>query len=220
MSSKEELINKLREAVVASDVETVVELAKEIVRRSDIDVLEAIEKGIAEGARIVGEKFERLEIFLTDLILAAEAMEAGVKVLLSKIPKSKAPEKRGVVVIGTVAGDIHDIGKNIVAALLRANGFEVHDLGTDVPPVRFVEEAEKVGADIIAMSALMTSTVGVQKDVVEYLKDAGKRNRFAVLVGGGAVTREWAEEIGADGYGETAVDAVREAIRLVEERRR
>ena len=220
MSSKEELINKLRDAVVARDRDEVVKIANEIVRRGDIDVLEAIEKGVAEGARIVGEKFERMEIFLTDLILAAEAMKAGVDILLSKLPEEKAPKKKGSVVIGTVAGDIHDIGKNIVVALLRANGFEVYDLGTDVPPAKFVEEAEKVNADIIAMSALMTSTVGVQKDVIEYLKDTGKRGKFAILVGGGAATAEWAEEIGADGYGETAIDAVKEATRLMEVKRK
>ena len=116
-------------------------------------------------------------------------------------------------------GDIHDIGKNILAALLSANGFDVHDLGVDVPTSKFIEEAEKVGADIIALSALMSSTIGGQKDVIDYLRETGKRKKFIVMVGGGPTTQEWAEEIGADGYAETATEAVKVALELIGKKR-
>jgi len=123
------------------------------------------------------------------------------------------------VVSGTVKGDIHELGKNILVALLRANGFEVYDLGVDVATSRFIEEAEKVNADIIALSALMSSTLGGQKDVIDYLKETGKRKRFVVMVGGGPTTKDWASEIGADGYAETATEAVKVALELVGKKR-
>lgn len=215
--SEEEIFTKLRDAIVERDKNAVEKVCREVIEKG-IDPLKAIEKGIMEGAKIIGEKFDKLEIFLMDLMLAADAMKAGVEILLSKVPREAAPRK-GVIVIGTVSGDIHDIGKNIVASLLSANGFTVYDLGVDVSPVKFVEEAEKVNADVIAMSALMTSTVGVQKDVIDYLRDMGKRDKFLIVVGGGATTKEWAEEIGADGWAETATEGVKVISKLIEERK-
>jgi corrinoid protein of di/trimethylamine methyltransferase len=209
---------KLSEAIIAGDREAAIKVANEIVEKG-LDAVEAIEKGLMVGAKEVGEKFDRLEIFLPELMMSADAMQAALNVLLPQIPKGKIPRK-GIVVCGTVKGDIHDIGKNVFAAMLRANGFEVYDLGIDVPASKFIEEAEKVGADIIALSALMTSTMGEQKDVIDYLKAMGKRDKFIVMVGGGPVTRQWAEEIGADGYGETASEGVNVALKLIEERRR
>ncbi|MEM4474588.1 MAG: corrinoid protein [Candidatus Bathyarchaeia archaeon] len=214
---EEELIAMLRNAIIACDKEKAIRISQEIVEKN-LDPIKAIEEGLVKGAREVGEKFDRLEIFLAELMMAAEAMQAALNVLLPKIPKEKIPRK-GVVVSGTVKGDIHDIGKNILVALLRANGFEVYDLGVDVPASKFIEEAERVGADIITLSALMSSTLAGQKDVIDYLKALGKRDKFIVMVGGGPTTREWAEEIGADGYAETAPEAVKVALELIKKKR-
>ncbi|MEM2739043.1 MAG: corrinoid protein [Candidatus Bathyarchaeia archaeon] len=213
----EELIAKLRNAIIACNREEAIRASQEIVEKG-LDLVKVIEEGLVRGAKEVGEKFDRLEIFLPELMMAAEAMQAALNVLLPKIPKEKVP-KKGVVVSGTVKGDIHDIGKNILVTLLRANGFEVYDLGVDVPTSKFIEEAERVGADIITLSALMASTLGGQKDVIDYLKASGKRDKFIVMVGGGPTTREWAEEIGADGYAETASEAVKVALELIKKKR-
>ncbi len=214
---EEEILDKLCEAVVAGDTEAVVETAKEAIE-SGVDPVKAIENGLSRGARIIGDKFENLEIYLPELLIAAESMEEGLEILLAEIPKDKTLRK-GIVVCGTVKGDIHEIGKKIVAALLRANGFEVHDLGADVPTSRFVEEAGNVRADIIGLSALMSSTLGAQKDVIDYLQAAGTREKHIIMVGGGPTTQEWADQIGADGYARTAPDAVRLALELIKEKK-
>ncbi len=215
--SEEELFKRLRDAVIVGDEEATIKAAKEAVEKR-LDPLEAIERGLSAGAIVLGKKFDKLEIYLPDLLVAVDAMKAGLDILLPKIPKEKAFEK-GTVVIGTVKGDIHDVGKNIVVALLRANGFNVHDLGIDIPTSKLIEKGEEVRADIIALSALMSSTIGGQKDVIDYLKDVGKREKFIIMVGGGATTQAWTEEIGADGYAETASKAVMVASKLVERRR-
>jgi corrinoid protein of di/trimethylamine methyltransferase len=211
--SKEELFKKLSDAVMAADSQAVVDAAKQVIEKG-IDPVEAIEKGLSKGAITVGEKFDKMEIFLTGLMMAADAMKAGMDVLLPHISKEKIV-KKGTIVSGTVKGDIHDIGKNILVALLRANGFDVYDLGVDVSTSKFIEEAEKVKADIITLSALMSSTIGGQKDVIDYLKETGKRENFIVMVGGGPTTREWVEEIGADGWAETATEAIKLASELI-----
>lgn len=213
----EESVKKLRDAVISCDKDSVIDAVQEILERG-IDPIEALEKGIVEGAKVVGERFNKLEIFLSDLMLAGDAIKAGADLLMSHVPKDRI-RKTGTVVIGTVKGDIHEIGKNILASLLIANGFDVHDIGVDVPAQKFAEEADKAGADLIAVSALMTSTIGGQKDVIDYLNALGKREKFQVMVGGGATTHQWAEEIGADGYAETAPEAVKVALKLVEKRR-
>lgn len=215
--SKEELFKKLSEAVIAANSQAVVDAAKQVVEKG-IDPVEAIENGLSKGAITVGEKFDKMEIFLTGLMMAADAMKAGMDVLLPHISKEKIV-KKGTVISGTVKGDIHDIGKNILVALLRANGFDVYDLGVDVSTSKFIEEAEKVKAEIITLSALMSSTIGGQKDVIDYLKETGKRENFIVMVGGGPTTREWVEEIGADGWAETATEAVKLASELIEKKK-
>jgi corrinoid protein of di/trimethylamine methyltransferase len=215
--SKEELFKKLSEAVIASDSQAVVDAAKQVIEKG-IDPVEAIEKGLSKGAIAVGEKFDKMEIFLTGLMMAADAMKAGMDILLPHISKEKIVRK-GTIVSGTVKGDIHDIGKNILVALFQANGFDVYDLGTDVSTSKFIEEAEKVNADIITLSALMSSTIGGQKDVIDYLKETGKRKNFIVMVGGGPTTREWVEEIGADGWAETATEAIKLASELIEKKK-
>lgn len=216
MSQKQDVLERLRAAVVAGDETMVKEIAQEAIEKN-VDPLEALEKGLIPGVREVGEKFEKMEIFLTGMMLSADAMKAGMSLLLPRIPRDKIP-KRGIVVAGTVKGDIHEIGKNVLTALLIANGFDVHDLGCDVPASAFVRKAEEVQADMIAASALMTTTLPGQKDILDYLKSLGKRDKYVVIVGGGPTTAEWAEEIGADGYAETAVEGVKLASRKLQEK--
>ena len=183
---------------------------------SNINPVKAIEEGLAKGLREVGDRFERGELWLPHLMLGAEAMEAAVKILAEHIPKEELETtSRGTVVIGTVEGDIHDLGLRIVASMLRANGFKVYDLGCDTRSLNFIEKAKEVDADIIAASSLMTTTMPFMKDLIEALEAAGLRDRFKVLVGGGPVTEEWARQIGADGYGRDAAEAVRVAKELI-----
>ncbi|MEM3385747.1 MAG: corrinoid protein [Nitrososphaeria archaeon] len=215
---KENILKELENAVENCDVEAAKEIAKKVLE-AGIDPIEAIEEGAAKGVRKVGEKFHRGEVFLPHLVLAGDAMTEVVKILEKAIPKEKAAmSKRGIIVIGTVKGDIHDIGKNIVAAYLTAAGFEVHDLGKDVPEDRFIDKALEVNADIIAASALMTITMPAQKELIDELKRRNLREKFKVIVGGGCVFPEWAKEIGADGYGKDAIEAVEIAKKLVEKK--
>jgi corrinoid protein of di/trimethylamine methyltransferase len=215
--SEEEIYAALRDAVVAYDVDAAVKAARKAVE-SGLDPVKAIENGLSKGARIIGDQFDKLEIFLPELLIAADAMKAGLDILLAELPKDKTL-KKGTVVCGTVKGDIHEIGKKIVVALLRADGFEVYDLGADVSTSRFIEEAEKVGADILGLSALMSSTLAAQKDVIDYLKAVGEREKYIVMVGGGPTTQEWATQIGADGYAKTAPEAVKAALELMKKKR-
>ena len=173
--SETEIIEGLKKAVLNYDVEAAAELAKKAVD-AGIDPVKAIEEGLAAGIREVGEKFGRKEIFLPELIMAAETMNSGLKVLEPEIKKRKTERKSmGKVLIGTVAGDIHDIGKTIVAAMLTANGFEVIDLGVDVPTETFVEKVKEHQPQILALSALLTTSMPMQKEVIEALEKAGLR---------------------------------------------
>jgi len=167
---------------------------------------------------VVGERHQRLEAFLPDLIQAGDAMKACVEIFKQYLrPEQIAEISLGNVVIGTVFGDIHDIGKNLVATMLTASGFAVHDLGINVPVKRFLEESEKIEAKVIALSALLTQTSYYQKQVIDYLKDAGIRDKYYVVVGGAPISPEWASEIGADGYARTAVGASQLVKKLVTE---
>jgi trimethylamine corrinoid protein len=175
-----------------------------------VDPSRIIEGGLTKGLRIVGEKFENGELFLVHLVAAAEASRTVMNELLEpRIVKSTAERKSlGKVVIGTVAGDIHDIGKNIVASMLFAAGFEVHDLGKDVPVDQFTKRSKEVRATIVASSALLTTTMPIQREIVKRLIAEGLGDQVKVMVGGAPVTENWAKEIGADGYAENAVEAV------------
>jgi trimethylamine corrinoid protein len=178
--------------------------------RSGADLLEVIEKGFVTGLQKVGELWEQGDYFLPELISSAEAMKAAMAVLEPELARKKIEARTGgKVVIGTVEGDIHDIGKNLVASMLQAGGFEVFDLGADVKLERFVEKAEAVGARIICLSALLTTTMTNQKRLIGLLRDRGLRDKYKVLVGGAPASRKWADEIGADGYAENAVAAVK-----------
>ncbi len=215
MSSKSEIIENLRKAVLDLDADRVRAVAQEAVRLG-IDPIEAIDDGLAKGVRTIGDKFAAGEAFLTELVMAGEAMKVGVEVLRPVILQRKLQRKStGIVVIGTVRGDIHDIGKNIVAVMLEAAGFEVNDLGVDVPPEKFLNKTLESKAQIVAMSALLTVTTPEQKNTVLVIEKAGIRKRVKVAVGGAAVTPEWAREIGAEGYSDNAVDAVELFKKLV-----
>lgn len=215
MSSKPEIIEGLKTAVLELDVDRVRATAEEAVRLG-IDPIEAIEDGLSKGVRTIGDRFAAGEAFLTELVMAGEAMKVGVEVLRPVILQRKLQRKStGIVVIGTVRGDIHDIGKNIVAVMLEAAGFEVDDLGVDVPPEKFVNKTKETKAHIVAMSALLTVTTPEQKNTVEAITKAGIRKSVKVAVGGAAVTPEWARQIGAEGYSDNAVDAVELFKKLV-----
>ena len=216
---KEELFKKMQKAIYDYDKEGAVALAKEALANG-VDPLEAVEKGFAVAIRDLGDKFDRMEIFLPELVMGAEAMKAAVDILKEAIlAKGETLEKKGTVVIGTVEGDIHDIGKTIVVAMLQAAGFEVIDLGKDVPIPTFVKRAEEVHADIIGASALLTTTMPRQKDLIEYLQTYGKRDQYFVIVGGAPTTKEWAKEIGADGQGKDAAEAVKLCEELMKKKR-
>ena len=183
---------------------------------AQISPVEAVEVGLRDGLRIVGEKFERLEVYLPEMIMAADAGNAVMAVLEPAMEAGgENASSPGTVVIGTAKGDIHTIGKNILTMLLRLAGFKVHDLGEDVSAIAFMEQAKRLGADIIAISALMTSTMPGQREVIRLLNDVGERDSVRVMVGGAPVTQEWADEIGADGYSETASGAAALAMQLV-----
>lgn len=185
-----------------------------------LDPVLIIKNCIIPAMSNVGEKFSRLEIFLPEVMMAAEAFEAAVKVIEPRITKDQKKELTlGRVVIATIQGDIHDLGKNMVAMMLRAAGFEVYDLGRDVPPDVILKKALEVNADIVAVSALMSTSLPYIKDLLKLLAEKGLRSRFIVMVGGGAVTREWAKEIGADGYGENFEEAVKVAVELISTRK-
>jgi len=212
---KEVVLKELKEAIVSGDVDSARRAAEKAVELG-LNPMEVIDKGLKPGLDVVEEKYESLELFLPDLVLAGDAACAALDVLLSRIEKGESRFKKGTVVIGTIYGDIHDIGKSIVAALLRANGYEVYDLGADVEPTRFVEEAERVKADFIAMSCLLTPSMPYMRDVVQRLEDMGVRDRYYVIVGGAAVYPEWAEEIKADGWAKDAPGAVELCDTLME----
>ena len=209
---EKKVLKALADAILSYDSAAAEKAAKDAIKQG-IDPLKAIEKGLSPAIEQVGEKFEKMEVYLPELMLAADAMRSSMALLLPLIPKGKAVSK-GTVVIGTVQGDIHEIGKNIVSNMLMAGGFEVVDLGVDVKTSTFVDEAQKAKAKIIGASALMSSTIGSQKDIVDYLTSMKMRKKHAVMVGGGPTTGQWAKEIGADGWGEDAATTVKLANRL------
>jgi len=208
---KEKIVERLSEAVLNLDPRSTEEVAKEAVRMRT-DPLEAIEKGLARGIRQVGEKYGAGEFFLSDLIMGGEAFKAGLKVLEPELLRRKIERKStGTFVLGTVAGDIHSIGKDIVATLLTAAGFEVSDLGVDVPVEKFIESVRALKPDILGMSALMSTTIPTQREVVEALEAAGLRDRVKVMIGGAATSERWGKEIGADAWAATAHEGVEKA---------
>lgn len=216
MVGKEGVLNEISEAIQSFEEEKLFSAVRKALRMG-IDPSEIIEGGIAKGLKSVGEKYERGELFLMHLVAAAEPAQKAVKELLEPEIKKKAGGMKslGKVVLGTVQGDIHDIGKNIVAAMLFAAGFEVVDLGTDVPPEEFAKKAKEVGARLVGASALLSTTLPVQREVVEALRAYGLRDKVKTIFGGAPCTPEWVKEIGGDGYAENAVEAVKVAKELL-----
>ena len=204
----EGFFQNLAQAVIDGLPERARALAEEALR-AGIDPLDAIEQGFKPGMDVVGDGFAKGELFIPDLMMSGEAMKVGIATLEPELMKRKQ-ERRvlGKVVIGTVQGDIHEIGKTLVATMLTANGFEVHDLGVDVSAQKFLDKVREVNADVLGMSALLTTTILNQETVILTLKEAGLRDQVKVVVGGVPTSPEWAEEIGADGYAENATEAV------------
>lgn len=210
-----ELFESMAQSVIDGEVEDAERLARQAIEQG-VDPLDAINQGFVIGVNHVGAEYAAGEMFLPDLVLAGEAMKAAVAVLEPEMQRQGTKRQMlGTVVIGTVEGDIHDIGKTLVATMLSASGFQVYDMGVDVPIQTFLDKARETSADVVGLSALLTTTMVKQKGVIEALEEAGLRPQIKVMVGGAPVTRTWAEEIGADGFSEDAIGAVAVAKELV-----
>ena len=211
----EALFAAMRQSIIDGEPEVVERLAKEALSLG-IDPLDAINKGFVEGINFVGEQFGAGEMFLPDLVMAGEAMKTAVLVLEPEMKRRGSQRANlGTVVLGTVKGDIHEIGKTLVMTMLSASGFQVHDLGVDVPAEKFIAKVREVNADLIGLSALLPTTMPGQRVVIDALTKEGLRAKVKVMVGGAPVSHAWAKEIGADGYGEDAMAAVALAKKLV-----
>jgi trimethylamine corrinoid protein len=203
-----EILRQLKDAVVVGEPEQAHKLAMQALE-ADIAPLTAIEEALNVGMQVVGDKFERDEYFIPDLMMATQAMKAAMKVFEPALMERKEQrEVLGTVVIGTVEGDIHEIGKSLVATMLSAAGFQVYDLGVDVPVNEFVKQVQETDANIVGLSALLTTTMRNQEAVIEALKEAGLREQVKVIVGGAPTDPDWAQTIGADAYAENANEAV------------
>lgn len=211
-------LSAMRQSIIDGAPDTASSLARQAVQ-AGVAPIEAITNGYVPGMHEVGEQFARGQMFLPDMMASAEAMRAAMTVLDPELKKLGTERPMaGVVVLGTTKGDIHEIGKILVGTLLTAHGFQVHDLGVDVSGEQFAAKAREVKADIVGVSALLTTTMRNQKTVVETLQKAGLRSQVKVMVGGAPVTKRWAEEIGADGYAPNAVSAVALAQELMQEK--
>ena len=212
----EELLARMEKAIVEGNRDEAEALAKEALEK-EMDLNEALEKGYILGIQKVGDLWEQGEYFLPELISGAECMKAAMQVLQPALDKAQITTKSlGKVIIGTVEGDIHDIGKSLVSSMLSANEFDVIDLGADVKMDRFIETAVSENADYICLSALLTTTMLNQKKIVESIKEKNLLDRFKIIVGGAPVNQKWADQIGADGYAENAMTAVKVAKKLFE----
>lgn len=209
------LVSTLREQLLTFDADKFIETVENLIKESFSPM--EVTNALTEALREIGRKFENGELFIVHLVAAGNIAKRAIAEVLEPLIKRVTEERKilGKIMIGTVEGDIHDIGKNIVAIMFFTAGFEVYDIGNDVSVEEFVRKARETNADIVAMSALLTTTLSAQRDVIEALKKAGMRDRVKVIVGGAPATRRWAEEIGADGYGEDAMEAVRVAKKLM-----
>ena len=213
MSSKEELLKRLSDGVLDMEEEDVAEAAREYLE-SGYPALDGIMEGLIDGMNRAGQLFEEEEYFVTDILLCSDAMYAGLDVLKPHLPTESEDNKKKVV-IGVVEGDTHDIGKNLVKIMLETAGFEMIDLGRDVPLQQFVDRAKEEGAELVCMSTLMTTTMAGMETVIHLLEEAGIRDQVKVMIGGGPISQKFADKIGADGYSQNAVEAVNLAKRLL-----
>ena len=210
------IYEEMAQSVVDLDLEKAKQLAQKAIDEKQLSLLDAIEKGFGEGIKRVGDLWNQGEFFLPELMRGAQVMEEAVKIITPHLGENAdKPESKGTLVICTIEGDIHSIGKTIVATMLRANGFTVIDLGVDAKIETIVETAEENNADVIGLSALLTTTMIGQKKVVELLSEKGLREKYKVMLGGAPVTENWVKECGADGYAENAVAAVALAKKLL-----
>ncbi len=204
--SEAEILKTLFDTVLQGNSAGTAEAAKNGLE-AGYSPLDMIEKGMTPAIKEVGDRFGCGEMFLPEMVSSAEAMEAGLQVLEPHFSQAEG-HRKGRIMIGTVQGDIHDIGKNIVIALLKVNGYEVIDIGRDIPSTVFVDKAVDLGVDIIGLSGLLTTSLPMMRDVIQMLEQDGVRDRFKVMIGGGPTSQAYADQIGADGYGETAFNAV------------
>jgi len=211
----EELFQKMTQSILDGDSDMAVALAKQAIE-AGIDPLDAITYGFVLGVNQVGENFSSGQAFLPELVMAGEAMKAAVATLEPEMQKRGTTRQvLGKVVLATVEGDIHEIGKTLVGTMLSASGFQVYDLGVDVPSAKIIEKVKEVDADLVGLSALLTTTMVKQKEVIDELDKLGLRKRVKVMVGGAPITRDWVQKIEADGYSEDAIGAVGLAKQLV-----
>ncbi len=214
MATKEELIARLSECVLEMEDEEVVDVAQEYLD-AGYPAYDGIMDGLVDGMNKASDLYDQEEYFVTDVLLCSDALYAGLDILKPHLPANENTSDVKKVVMGVVEGDTHDIGKNLVHIMLETAGFEIYDLGRDVTLKDFVDKAEEVNADIIAMSTLMTTTMGGMRTVIEMLEERGMRENVKVMVGGSPISRKFANEIGAEGYSANAVEAVKVAKQLV-----
>jgi 5-methyltetrahydrofolate--homocysteine methyltransferase len=210
----EKMLADVNKAAQAGDAEAVKRLIQEALEKR-VPAMQILESGLRAAMEEIGRKFETLEIFLPEMMAAADAMKEGVAFLQPHLGSDSAQAKRGTIMLGTVEGDIHDIGKNIVKIMLEGVGFRVTDLGFSVPTLTFVERAKDSLPNVLGMSALMTSTMVHMPRVIRFLTEQGVRQKIKVIVGGAPVLPDWAAEIGADGYGENAAEAIKLAKEII-----
>jgi 5-methyltetrahydrofolate--homocysteine methyltransferase len=209
----QEMLSDIKEAVLKGNRDVVVKNTK-LALEQGLDIQKILDEGLIGGMLVMGEKFKNNEVFIPEVLISAKAMHAGLAILEPHLVKHGI-KPVGKVVIGTVKGDLHDIGKNIVSMMLKGAGFEIHDLGIDVPKEKFLEALKRTNADILAMSSLLTTSMNSMKDIMKALQDAGLRDKVKTIVGGAPVTQDFADSIGADGYAKDAATAVDRAKELV-----
>ena len=214
MTTENERFREAQAVIEKGDTEAAAELARKALE-AGIDGIALLNKGFIPGINKVGDLFGEGQLFLPELIMSANAMQGVIEIINAALEKTGGKQEQGKIVVGTVEGDLHDIGKTIVVSLLKANGFAVKDLGRDVSVDRFLEEAEAFAADVIGTSALLTTTMSVQKELEEKLKTRGLKGKYKTVVGGAPVTQRWADRIGADAYAADATDGVRKIKELL-----